>query len=97
MIHEPTCRADAICEGLGASLSPSQENGHLWIVFAASCSLTDIREWYATLEQEVLGLTWGLEKLREHFIGLTVLVQVDHKPLVPLLNDIELDRLPGSI
>ena len=92
--YQTIVQTDASRNGLGAALLQLQPNGSMRLVCAASRSLTETEKRYATIEQEALGVVWACEKFRDYIIGLTVVIQTDHKPLVPLLNDIELDKLP---
>jgi len=88
---------DASRSGIGAALLQVQDDGELRLVSAASRALSDTEKRYATIEQEALGVVWACEKFRDYIIGLKVVIKTDHKPLVPLLNDIELDKLPARV
>ena len=87
----------ASSHGIGATLSQVQSDGTLRLVSAASRSLTETERRYATIEQKALAIVWTCEKFRNYVIGLTVRIQTDHKPLIPLLNDISLDKLPVRV
>lgn len=78
---------------MGAALLQEQSDGSSRMGAAASCSLTDTERRYATIEQEALGVVWACKRFRNYIIGLTVYIQTDHKPLIPLLNDIELSLM----
>ena len=94
---ETVIQSDASSHGIGATLSQVQSDGTLRLVCAASRSLTETERRYATIEQEALAIVWACEKFRNYVIGLTVRIQTDHKPLIPLLNDISLDKLPVRV
>ena len=49
---------------------------------------------YAMIELECLGAAWAMGKCRQFLEGLPWFeLMVDHKPLVPILNDYALDKL----
>lgn len=95
--YKTLVQTDASRSGLGAVLLQEQPTGLVRVVAAASRSLTETEKRYATIEQEALGIVWALEKFRDYIVGLRAIVQTDHKPLVPLLNEIELGKLPVRI
>eukprot|EP00731_Ephydatia_muelleri_P002671 Em0001g2671a len=77
--------ADASSYGLGAVLL--QEHDHEWKpVVYASRSLTETESRYAQIEKEALSITWGCEKFSDYILGKNILIETDHKPLVPLLS-----------
>lgn len=94
---ETVIQSDASRHGIGATLSQIQIDDTLRMVCAASRSLTETQQRYATIEQEALAIVWACEKFRNYIVGLHVRIQTDHKPLVPLFNDISLDKLPVRI
>ena len=49
------------------------------------------------IEKEALSVTWVYERLSEHILGLHITIETDHKPLVPLLNTIELYKMHPTI
>ena len=49
------------------------------------------------LRKEALALTWALEKFAEYVIGKCVILETDHKPLVPILGRKSLDMLPPRV
>lgn len=82
--------------GLGMALLQVQSDGSLKIVNTASRALSDTEKRYAIIEQEALGGVWGCEKFSDYILGITVTIQIDHKPLVPLLHAIELRKLQAQ-
>ena len=88
--------ADASSYGLGAVLL--QEHDHEWKpVVYASRSLTETESRYAQIEKEALSITWGCEKFSDYILGKNILIETDHKPLVPLLSSKHLDSLPPRV
>ena len=85
--------ADASGYGLGGALL--QEHNGMWKPVAyASRSLTQAETRYAQIEKELLASVWGCEHFHQYlFGGPCVTVQTDHKPLVPLINTRDLDRV----
>jgi len=63
----------------------------------ASRALNDTETHYAQIEKEALALTWALEKFAEYVLGKSVVLETDHKPLVPLLGNKSLDLLPPRV
>ena len=49
------------------------------------------------MEKEVLATTWAYDKFPNYIIGLKVLIETGHKPLIPLLGSKRLDELPPRI
>ena len=84
-------------EGIEAALLQRQDDGRLRLVSAASRALSTTEKRYATIEQEALGVVWAYEKFKQYIIGLKVAIKTNHKPFVPLLNNIEIDKLPARI
>jgi len=52
---------------------------------------------YPVIEQETLAVVWACKKFRDYIVGLRVVIKTDHKPLIPLLNNIELGKNPARI
>jgi len=91
---ETIIETDASRVGLGAALFQIQEDGSKRLVCAASRALTGTEQRYAVIELEGLCVKWACEKFRVYIMGKKVTIRTDHKPLVPLLNDCPLDKLP---
>ena len=52
---------------------------------------------YTQIEKEVLAATWACEKFATYIQGKTITLEMDHKPLVPLLSHQHLDKLPPRV
>ena len=88
--------ADASSHGLGAVFL-QQVNGKWHPVAYASRSLTETESRYAQIEKEALAATWACEKFASYIQGITIALETDHKPLVPLLSHKYLDSLPPRV
>lgn len=83
--------------GLGFALM--QKHGDRWrLVQCGSRFLTDTESRYSVIELEMLALVWSVRKCRTYLAGLTFEAVLDHRPLIPILNnkmlaDIENPRL----
>ena len=60
----------------------------------ASRKFNEAETRYAQIEKEALALTWVLEKFA---LGKCVILESDHKPLVPILGRKSLDMLPPQV
>ena len=89
--------ADASSYGLGAVLL-QQNKQNIWKPIAyASRSMTETERQYAQIEKEALATTWACEKFTTYVLGKQIVIQTDHKPLVPLFSTKNLDNLPPRI
>ena len=95
--RETVLSADASSFRLGAVLCQRQPDGYLKPVAYASRSLSPTECRYAQVEKEALAITWSAERFSNYLIGKEFLVETDHKPLVPLLGQKGLDKLPPRI
>ena len=89
--------ADASAYGIGAILMQQQQQGAWRPVAFASRALNEAETRYAQIEKEALALTWALEKFAEYVFGKSVILETDHKPLVPILGRKSLDQLPPRV
>ena len=85
----PTVKsADASSYGLGGYFALTH---HHWMV--PSRLSTEKR--YAQIEKELPATVWGCEHFRQYLHGAPrFTVHTDHKPLIPLINTRDLDRVP---
>ena len=88
--------ADASAHGLGAVLL-QQVNDQWHPVAYTSRSLNGTKSCYAQFEKEALATTWACEKFASYIQGMTITLEIDHKPLVPLLSHKHLDSLPPRV
>ena len=84
---------DASNKGLGFILQ--QQSGDKWhVVQAGSRFLTDTESRYATIEKEMLGVTWAVIKCHKFLAGLQHFdIITDHNPLLSILNNRRLDEI----
>ena len=85
--------ADASSYGLGATLQQEEGNGNRKVVAYASRSMTDCESRYAQIEKEALALTWACDRFAQYVMEVYILLETDHKPLIPLLGQKLLDQL----
>ena len=84
---------DASSYGLGAAIL--QEVDGVWKPVAfASRSLNTAEMRYAQIEKEALAICWACEKFHYYLAGRKFKVETDHKPLISVLGDKELAKLP---
>ena len=88
--------ADASAYGLGAVLLQKIDS-HWKPVAYASRSMSETERRYAQIEKEALAATWACEKFSDFVLGKHIILETDHKPLVPLLGIKDLDQLPPRI
>ena len=88
--------ADASSYGLGAVLL--QASNSTWHPVAyASRAMAATESHYAQIEKEALALTWACDKFSCYILGKHVVLETDHKPLVPILSYKHLDNLPPRV
>ena len=88
--------SDASSFGLGAVFMQQKESQWHPVAYA-SRSMSETEQKYAQIEKEALAATWACEKFSTYIIGMKFLIDMDHKPLVPLLGEKHLDSLPPRI
>ena len=88
--------ADASAYGLGAVLLQKIDGRWKPVAFA-SRSMTETERRYAQIKKEALAATWACEKFSDFVLGKHIVLETDHKPLVPLLGIKDLDHLPPRI
>ena len=74
--EELVLQADASNKGLGAALLQKGRP-----IAYKSRALTQAETRYASIEKEMLAVTWGLEKFHQYTYGRHVTVYSDHRPL----------------
>lgn len=90
--------ADASAYGLGAVLLQKTDQSPEWKPVAfASRALSDTEQRYSQIEKEALASVWACEKFSDYVLGKRVLLETDHKPLVPLFTTTHLDRMPPRV
>ena len=78
--------ADASSFGLGGAPSQEQPSGQWQPISYISQSLTPAEQCYAQIEKECLAIMWACERLADFLPGKEFLIEIDHKPLLPLLT-----------
>lgn len=85
--------ADSSSYGLGAVLLQENQDGSRSVVSYASRTLNSSERNYAQIEKEALALVWALHKFKDFVIGIEVILETDHKPLLQILQTKPLDDL----
>ena len=76
-------RTDASGTGVGAVLLQYHDNVHDPVAYA-SRKLLDRETRYSTIERELLAVVWAIQQFKYYLLGVTFILEVDHKPLVYL-------------
>jgi hypothetical protein len=90
---ETLLSTDASSYGLGAAILQKVEGSWKPVAFA-SRSMNPAETRYAQIEKEALAICWGCEKFHYYLAGRKFRIETDHKPLISVLGDKELARLP---
>ena len=86
--------ADASQYAIGAVLLQFNCRGEWQPVEYASRKLTETERRYSMVEKEALAITWACEKFDFYIVGREFEIETDHKPLVAILGEKDLSRLP---
>ena len=90
--------ADASSFGLGVVILQRSESNSEWrAVSFASCTMTETEMRYAQIEKEALALTWACERFSMYLLGRSFVLETDHKPLISLFGQKNLDALPPRV
>lgn len=93
MKRETCVSADASSYGLGGVLL--QKHDGFWKPVAfCSRTLTDCEQRWSQIEKECLASVWACGKFRQYILGIPVIIETDHKPLIPLINSKDLSAAP---
>ena len=84
---------DASSYGLGAALLQRCEGEWRPVAFA-SRTLSESEKRYAQIEKEALAVCWASDKFHYYLAGRKFVIETDHKPLVAILGEKELSKLP---
>ena len=99
-LYNPTVPTKVSADGssyrIGAVLL--QQVDDIWKpVVYASRAMSETKRRYAPIEKEALAVTWACDKFSNYVLGRSFQIEMDHKPLVPLLSTKQLDRLPPCV
>lgn len=86
-----TIQCDASSEGLGTVLL---QNGHP--ISFASRTLSKAEKRYAQIEKELAAIVFSFKKFNYFVYGHNVVVQTDHKPLIPIFEK-DLDKVSSRL
>lgn len=76
-----TLSVDASKSGIGCTLSHGTQP-----IAYASTTLTECQQNYAQIEKELYAIVVGCKKFHQYVYGNSVIVETDHRPLVPLFD-----------
>ena len=93
--RETVVSADASSYGIGGCVLQRQTDSQLRPVAFCSRTLTPCEQRYAQIEKELLAAVWTCERMHMLLSGLPLFrLELDHKPLVPLINSKSLTDTP---
>jgi hypothetical protein len=81
--------ADASGMAVGATLSQSFEDGEHPVLYASK-KLSQAERNYSTVDRELLSVAWAVSLFRPYLYGGMFTVVTDHKPLLGLMNSVNL-------
>lgn len=76
---------DASGVGLGAVLVQIHQ-GRTRIISYASRSLSETEQRYPPIEKEALAIVWGVERFKVYLLGISFVLETDHRPLEVLFT-----------
>ena len=92
---ETVVSADASSYGIGGCVMQRQDDSQLRPVAFCSRTMTPCEQRYAQIEKELLAAVWTCERMHMLLSGLPQFrLELDHKPLVPLINSKSLTDTP---
>lgn len=86
-------QADASSYGLGSALLQEDKTGKREVVAYAYRTLSPAEQRYSQIEKEALALAYASEHFKEYIIGIDVVLETGHKPLLQILQSKPLDEL----
>ena len=93
---ETKIMTDASRSGFGAILLQKSDKEFHPVCFASK-SLSHAEKRYSVIELEAASIVYACQKFDKYILGMKVSIETDHKPLIPLLGEKSLDRLPPRI
>ena len=80
--------------GVGYALLQEHKDGSLRLIQCGSRFLADVESRYSVIELEMVAVVWAMNKCKYYLMGLPhFTVVIDHRPLVPVLNNYTLDAI----
>ena len=86
--------SDASSYGIGGTLMQEHDGIYKPVAYV-SRTMTDTEKRYSQIEKELLAVVWTCEKFSRYLVGMDKFrIITDHKSLVPIINDKDLDVIP---